>query len=73
MQEYLCGKRPGLTNTGYDIGATGPAGDGVDGKYGPKTKAAVKGFQGDHGGLSVDGIYGPKTRDAFDAELNGTS
>ena len=33
----------------------------VDGLTGPKTKKAVKNFQGDHG-LSADGIAGPKTR-----------
>ena len=33
----------------------------VDGIHGPKTKAAVKQFQGDNG-LTVDGIAGPNTR-----------
>ncbi|MGE0713520.1 MAG: peptidoglycan-binding protein [Planctomycetota bacterium] len=33
----------------------------VDGKDGPKTQAAVKAFQGDHG-LQVDGKAGPDTR-----------
>ncbi|MGN6370188.1 MAG: peptidoglycan-binding protein [Phycisphaerae bacterium] len=71
LQSYLCGKLKGLKHGPYDIGATGPNGDGVDGVIGPKTKAAIKQFQTDHGGLAVDGIYGPKTRAAFDNELNG--
>jgi peptidoglycan hydrolase-like protein with peptidoglycan-binding domain len=71
-QSYLCGTMKGLKNGPYDIGTTGPDGDGVDGIIGPKTKAAIKQFQTDHGeGLVVDGIYGPKTRAAFDKELNG--
>ncbi len=70
LQEYLIGKRAGLKHYGYDIGNSGPAGDGVDGVIGPKTKAGIRGFQGDHGGLAIDGIYGPKTEAAFDEELN---
>jgi peptidoglycan hydrolase-like protein with peptidoglycan-binding domain len=36
----------------------------IDGRFGPKTKAAVQAFQSDHG-LDVDGIVGPKTWDAL--------
>jgi hypothetical protein len=72
MQKYLKGVLTGLANTGYDLGNYGPAGDGVDGDYGNKTKDAVRAFQGDHGnGLVVDGIYGSNTMAAFDKELNG--
>ncbi len=72
LQEYLKGKRPGLQHCGYDLGDSGPDGDGVDGIVGSKTQAAVKQFQRDHGGgLKDDGIYGPKTQAAFDAEING--
>ena len=71
LQAYLAGAKPGLKNTGYDLGSTGPNGDGVDGINGPKTKQAIRDFQRDHGGLSKDGIYGPLTHDAFDNELNG--
>ena len=71
LQEYLKGKRPGLKHSGYNIGTSGPAGDGVDGKIGPKTSAAIRSFQRDHGGLKADGIYGPKTAAAFDKEING--
>ena len=71
LQSYLCGTAKGLKNGPYDIGTTGPDGDGVEGIIGPKTAAAIKQFQTDHGGLKVDGIYGPKTRAAFDNELNG--
>lgn len=42
-----------LLAAGYDLGE-------IDGRFGPKTEAAVKGFQGDFG-LDVDGIVGPKT------------
>jgi peptidoglycan hydrolase-like protein with peptidoglycan-binding domain len=44
-----------LLAQGYDLGE-------IDGRFGPKTEAAVKGFQGDFG-LEVDGIVGPKTWD----------
>jgi hypothetical protein len=70
LQEYLGGTRPGLTHTGYDLGTSGPKGDGVDGINGSKTKAAIRQFQTDHGKLEKDGIYGPATRAAFDEELN---
>ncbi len=73
LQQYLTGKTPGLKHGPYDIGTTGPDGDGVDGVIGPKTKAAIKQYQTDHGDLVADGIYGPKTHDAFDAEINGTT
>jgi peptidoglycan hydrolase-like protein with peptidoglycan-binding domain len=70
LQEYLTGKRPGLVHCGYDLGAYGPDGDGVDGVNGGKTKEAIRSFQRDHGGLAVDGVYGPKTAAGFDEELN---
>ena len=42
-----------LKSKGFDPGA-------IDGKFGPKTEAAVRKFQGARG-LAVDGIVGPKT------------
>ena len=36
-----------LVDLNYDLGSYGPAGDGVDGKYGDKTSAAVKRFKRD--------------------------
>lgn len=46
-----------LLNRGYDV-------EEIDGRFGPKTEAAVKAYQSDHG-LDVDGIVGPKTWDAL--------
>lgn len=47
-----------ITTTGgkpkYDLGAYGDKGDGVDGKLGPKTKAAIEQFKKDQG-LKSDG------------------
>lgn len=45
-----------LISAGYDVGTTG-----ADGKYGPKTQAAVKQYQ-QANGLSVDGIAGKNTQ-----------
>ena len=47
-----------LMNRGYDVASE------IDGRFGPKTEAAVKAYQSDHG-LDVDGIVGPKTWDAL--------
>ena len=62
---------------GYDLGTTGPNGDGVDGSFGDRTKLALEGFQRANG-LKVDGVYGPETRAALPiiretVEVNGTS
>jgi peptidoglycan hydrolase-like protein with peptidoglycan-binding domain len=53
-----------LVNLGYNIGNTGPNGDGVDGKFGEKTKAAVKKFQTSKN-LYSDGIVGDNTAGAL--------
>jgi hypothetical protein len=47
----------------------GPA--GVDGRFGPRTAAAVKGLQSSFG-LYPDGIVGPKTRKLLRAVCRGT-
>jgi peptidoglycan hydrolase-like protein with peptidoglycan-binding domain len=47
-----------LKNLGYDPGQ-------VDGDLGPRTKEAIKEFQGDNPPLAVDGICGPKTNAAL--------
>ncbi len=49
-----------LNSRGYDVG-------GIDGKMGPKTRAAIKSFQKDEG-LSVDGIAGKNTQRALQIE-----
>jgi len=47
-----------LAYLGYDPGA-------IDGVTGPKTKAAIKAFQQDFGGLTVDGVAGTATQKAL--------
>jgi peptidoglycan hydrolase-like protein with peptidoglycan-binding domain len=44
-----------LVNKGYDLGSSGPASNGVDGVFGPKTKAAIKKMQTD-ANLTQSGI-----------------
>ena len=53
-----------LRDLGYDLGDFGPNGDGIDGKFGPKTKKAVEKFQSDKG-LKIDGIIGIETATAL--------
>ena len=53
-----------LVNLGYNLGNTGLNGDGVDGKFGEKTKSAVKKFQTSKG-LNDDGIVGDNTAGAL--------
>jgi hypothetical protein len=60
--EALSGVQARLNNLGYDCGP-------VDGINGPRTQAAVKAFQKDHG-LAVDGIPGPKTQAALQSEYH---
>lgn len=49
-----------LLKLGYDLGSYG-----ADGKFGAKTQAAVKAFQGTKG-LKQDGIVGPRTWQALE-------
>lgn len=53
-----------LVALGFDCGKYGTNKDGVDGKFGNTTEAAVRTFQ-KKAGLSVDGIYGPKSHAAL--------
>jgi len=46
---------------GYDLGASGPNGDGVDGREGAKTRAAIMTFQRLNE-LQDDGLVGKNTR-----------
>ena len=55
-----------LLKLGYDLGSYG-----ADGKFGAKTQAAVKAFQGTKG-LKQDGIVGPRTWEALEAATPGT-
>lgn len=50
-----------LVDLGYDLGTSGPNGDGVDGQYGGKTYRAVKKFQEANPPLKVDGKVGDNT------------
>ena len=54
-----------LIDKGYDLGDTG-----ADGKFGPRTAAAVKQFQTDFG-LQVDGIAGDQTMSALNRAQGG--
>ena len=51
--EYLRAVQQSLNDQGYDAGK-------VDGKWGPKTAAALKKFQGDHG-LQANGQIDAQT------------
>ena len=60
----------------YDIGTSGPDGDGVDGKFQDLTEKAVKKFQEEHKNwdgepLKVDGLVGPATSDALNRQIVG--
>lgn len=51
-----------LVDRGFDLGGTGPAGNGVDGVYGPRTAAAVRAFKAaEHLGFEEFGDVGPGT------------
>lgn len=63
-----------LKQLGYDLGTFGDNADGIDGRFGKVTQAAVKAFQ-EANGLTVDGIVGPNTLKALEAaaaEFNKT-
>jgi N-acetylmuramoyl-L-alanine amidase len=53
--DTVSGVQARLKNLGYDPGP-------IDGEEGPRTRAAVRAFQGDFPPLKADGICGPKTR-----------
>jgi peptidoglycan hydrolase-like protein with peptidoglycan-binding domain len=58
-----------LTYLAHVHGAPAWDPQGIDGKYGPHTSAAVKAFQTDHGLSPVDGEAGAATAAAIDAAL----
>jgi peptidoglycan hydrolase-like protein with peptidoglycan-binding domain len=49
-----------LKRLGYDLGTSGPNGDGIDGQFGPATTRAVRAFQ-EAQGIGVDGTIGTDT------------
>lgn len=51
-----------LVDLGYDLGSSGTEGDGVDGRWGDKSRAALTIFQNKHG-LTPDGYPDPDTND----------
>jgi hypothetical protein len=53
--EGVSGIQARLRNLGHDPGP-------IDGKLGPRTRAAIRAFQRRHPPLKVDGVSGPKTR-----------
>jgi peptidoglycan hydrolase-like protein with peptidoglycan-binding domain len=59
--EELEGVQQALSKLGFDPGT-------VDGKNGPNTQKAVRGFQA-HKTIKVDGIVGPETRQSLVDEL----
>jgi Domain of unknown function (DUF4157) len=60
-----------VTGKTYDLGATGPKKNGVDGIYGAKTAAAVSKFKGDEGlGCEQFGDVGPGTMKRLNELLN---
>lgn len=50
---------------GYDLGKSGPAGDGVDGAWGPKSKAALADFERRRGFEQSDGLPDKATNEAL--------
>lgn len=50
-----------LKDLRYNLGKSGPNGDGVDGEYGRLTRLAVQDFQRKNGLIPIDGIVGPNT------------
>ena len=50
-----------LVKLKYNLGDSGPKGDGVDGDFGNKTKLAIEYFQEDNDLTEIDGIVGKET------------
>lgn len=57
-----------LVDLGYNLGNTGPNGDGVDGIFGNKSRNAVKQYQLDKGISPALGNVGPKTAASLGVE-----
>lgn len=66
------GVQRALVRLGYDLGAWGPKGDGVDGVPGTITRLQLVNFQLAHG-LAPDAVAGPVTRRALEAALTASS
>ena len=61
-----------LNDLGYELGDSGVKNDGVDGKYGSKTYAAVKKYQKDKK-IKIDGIVGDETITSLEVEVTPKS
>lgn len=73
VQQALLDAGP-VTGHKYDLGKSGPAGDGVDGSYGSKTAGAVKAFKADQSlGFTQFGDVGPRTIHRLDKLFPGTA
>ena len=61
-----------LKSRGFDLGKYGKNKDGVDGKLGPKTKAAITKYNKEATKAEIDGLVGPKTKEALRAYKKAT-
>jgi peptidoglycan hydrolase-like protein with peptidoglycan-binding domain len=70
---YITRYQNALTFLAHAAGNAAWDPQGVDGKYGPHTAAAVKSFQSSHGLTPVDGFCGAATAAALDAAVHAVA
>lgn len=68
LKDKVISVQQALVNLGYDLGEYGSKGDGVDGDFGPTTRAAVIKYQQNKGIYPAKGNVGPKTAAALGVE-----